>query len=259
MLIASSGGMVIDTFLLDKKSCYAATEEKTFDASIHRLVLDKECPLRKYVQEFGAIRPRVNFSLMAIDSQSVDEVTGFISQPLRNLPTNKAIKRGRVSHFETTTLMAGSQSIGAWYDGVLESVNNGVVRGWVVEKLPANPYRMFNWDIPVSIYLNGWYAGETTHTYQRKDLAMERLKRHENGKVVQLKENGYGFDFPLPLNFFKNNGVNDFSLELRVARRNIVLRRSPCLWTGENARWNAETKEWESSLVSNVRKTLAQA
>ena len=106
---------------------------------------------------------------------------------------------------------------------------------------------MFNWDVPVSIYLNDWYVGETTYTYSRKDLSFERIKR-DGGTIITCEERpGFGFDFPLPINFFIEKGVTDFSLEVRIARRNVILARSPCRWSGSDAMWDNGSQSWTES------------
>ena len=138
------------------------------------------------------------------------------------------------------------------FDGVLESVKNGTVRGWAVEKLPSNPFVMFNWDVPVSIYLNDWYVGETTHTYARKDLAYERLKSDAKTNITCEERPGFGFDFPLPINFFSEKEIDDFTLEVRIARRNVLLARTPCQWSGREAYWDKDKQCWTNTDLESV-------
>ena len=246
-LVASSNGLVIECFDIDKNSCYQNILSKSFDAGIHTFTLSEGGPLQRYVQEYGAIRPRITFSLMAEAAGDAQATHHYEGLACSEAPAMKAIKKGRLNYFDYQQGNAGSLAAGQMFDGVLESVTDGVVRGWVVEKLPSNPLARFNWDIPVSIYLNDWYVGETTHTYSRKDLSYKRLKRQVSGQMAQHLQTGYGFDFPLPINFFFDKGISEFTLELRVARRNVVLSRSPCQWSGRSARWNKETKQWTNA------------
>jgi len=250
-LVAHSNGTVIQCFDVNKTACDNNFLTKSFDASIHSFVIGDDSELCRFIERFGEIKPRMNFSLMAESFEDSKGIDHYIGLPCNNLPPMKNIRRGRVNHFTTQETSAGaSNEIIQNFDGVLESIKDGVLRGWAVEKLPSNPFIMFNWDVPVSVYLNEWYVGETTHTYTRKDLAYESLDKSTN--TITCKERpGYGFDFALPINFFIEKGISDFTLEVRIARRNVLLARSPCQWHGRSATWQASTSTWISESIQS--------
>jgi|GEM_PF-891114 len=246
-VLVMTNGIVLDCLNISKQNCSDNILTKSFDASIYQFNIGEGTTIGSYVKTFARMLPRLDFALMVEPVGNTKDHSEYIGLPKRELPAHKGIKKGYGIFFTHLTASAGDNNNSHPFDGVLESVKDGIARGWVVEKLPSNPFAPFNWNVPVSLYLNNWYIGETTHTYARKDLSYEYIKIADDQNITQNERSGFGFDFPLPVNFFTEKGISDFSLEVRVARRNIVLARSPCRWSGQEARWSHEKQCWEDN------------
>jgi len=122
-------------------------------------------------------------------------------------------------------------------DGVVEAMNDFALTGWIVRSSLVDPSEAKWWRHPVSVYLNDWYIGEYQSDVRRKDLGRPAGEPEADG-------DGSGFRIHLPVPFFRSMGHEEMSVEIRAARRNLILRRSPVVSTQGSARWDAETESW---------------
>lgn len=118
------------------------------------------------------------------------------------------------------------------FRGVIERLDDGRLRGWVYD------VEQDTYDVSVCIYINGRLARQAWPSQRRFDI--------EEVRKAGSSSRGRGFLVDLPLGYFEGIGEDCATVEVRLAGRNLVLRRSPLVLPvmARNAKWDLDHKSW---------------
>ncbi|MES0883011.1 glycosyltransferase family 2 protein [Roseibium sp. SCP14] len=121
-------------------------------------------------------------------------------------------------------------------DGVVESVENGVARGWIRHKSPDKLPG------PVAVFIDNQLVALGELRNARKDL--------KSSQGV-----GFGWKADLPLEYFYEQGRKDIFLDVRPLGTNTSLRRCPVPLQGRRSvSWSNENEEWAKLVNGSYQK-----
>jgi hypothetical protein len=98
------------------------------------------------------------------------------------------------------------------YRGDAERYVKGDVRGWAFD------VRGRNFDLPLTIYIDGRLAWYKRQTVSRPGLAAKMGVRGTAGR---------GFEASIPLGLFRHSGAASVEVDVRIAGTNVNLGRTP--------------------------------